>query len=213
MLWLRRSLLTGFFVTLPLAVSVTAFVWTFRVVDGWLGPLIESWIAWRVPGLGVVATLLGVLCVGAVATNVLGRRLVQRAEYWLLQVPVFRTVYAPVRQLMAAFSPDNALGFKHVVMVEEPRRGFVLGFVTREFTVTRGGVEEALVAVYLPTNHLYLGDIVVYPTSAVSYPNLTVEEGLRVFLTGGMSLPGHVRTGVRAEAGDGRALSAERRTS
>lgn len=213
MAWLRRSLLTGFFVTLPLAVSVTAFVWTFRVVDGWLGPLIESWISWRVPGLGVVATLLGVLCVGAVATNVLGRRLVQRAEYWLLQVPVFRTVYAPVRQLMAAFSPDNELGFKHVVMVEEARRGFVLGFVTREFTVTRGGVEQALVAVYLPTNHLYLGDIVVYPTAAVSYPNLTVEEGLRVFLTGGMSLPGHVRTGVREEAGEGRALSAERRTS
>lgn len=207
--WLRRSFLAGFFVTLPLAVSVTAFVWTFRVVDGWLAPLIEPWLGLRVPGLGVFATLLGVLFVGALTTNVLGKRAVQRAEQWLLQVPVFRTVYAPVRQLMAAFSPDNEFGFKHVVLVEEPRRGFVLGFVTREFNVEHEGGVQALVAVYLPTNHLYLGDIVVYPTSAVSYPDLTVEEGLRVFLTGGMSLPGSVRTGERADA---RTSPGDRRT-
>lgn len=197
--WLRRSFLAGFFVTLPLAISITAFVWTFRTVDGWLGPLIEPWLGWRVPGLGVFVTLAAIVFVGALTTNVLGKRVVQRAEQWLLQVPVFRTVYAPVRQLMAAFSPDNEFGFKHVVLVEEPRRGFVLGFVTREFTVEREGGREALVAVYLPTNHLYLGDIVVYPKAAVSYPDLSVEEGLRVFLTGGMSLPGRVRAGSRAE--------------
>lgn len=201
--WLRRSFLAGFFVTLPLAVSITAFVWTFRVVDGWLAPLIEPWLGLRVPGLGVFATLLGVLFVGALTTNVLGKRLVHRAEQWLLQVPVFRTVYAPVRQLMAAFSPDNEFGFKHVVLVEEPRRGFVLGFVTREFTVEREAGAQALLAVYLPTNHLYLGDIVVYPKSAVTYPDLTVEEGLRVFLTGGMSLPARVRTGDREEVREG----------
>lgn len=197
--WLRRSFLAGFLVTLPLAVSITAFVWTFRVVDGWLAPLLEPWLGWRLPGLGVVATLLGVLFVGALTTNVLGKRVVQRAEQWLLQVPVFRTVYAPIRQLLAAFSPDNEFGFKYVVLVEEERRGFVMGFVTREFTVERDGGVQSLVAVYLPTNHLYLGDIVVYPKSAVSYPDLTVEEGLRVFLTGGMSLPGRVRAGDRAE--------------
>ena len=53
-------------------------------------------------------------------------------------------------------------------------------------------------AVYVPTNHLYLGDIVVYPRDRAFFPDLTVEEGIRIFLTGGMSLPSEIR---RTEAG------------
>ena len=64
------------------------------------------------------------MLVGALATNVIGKRLLQRGESWLLRVPVFRTIYAPVKQLVAAFSPDNESGFKRVVLVEDPRRGY-----------------------------------------------------------------------------------------
>ena len=77
---------------------------------------------------------------------------------------MFRTIYAPVKQLVAAFSPDNEYGFKRVVLVEDPRRGTVLGFLTKEFTVDRGRGPEPMVAVYVPTNHLYLGDVVIVPS-------------------------------------------------
>jgi uncharacterized membrane protein len=119
----------------------------------------------------------------------IGRRILARGEGWLMRVPVFRTIYAPVKQLVAAFSPDNEYGFKRVVMVEDPRRGMVIGFLTKEFTVDRGAGPELLVAVYVPTNHLYLGDVAVYPRDRVFYPDVTVQEGVRIFLTGGMSLP------------------------
>jgi len=62
-------------------------------------------------------------------------------------VPVFRTIYAPVKQLVVAFSPDNEYGFKRVVMVEDHRRGWVMGFLTKEFTVDRGRGTEALITV------------------------------------------------------------------
>jgi len=124
---------------------------------------------------------------------VIGRRVLARAEGYLLRVPVFRTIYAPLRQLVAAFSPDNEAGFKRVVLVEHPQRGFALGFLTREFTVDRGSGPEALVAVYVPTNHLYLGDIVICPRDRASFPDISVEEGIRIFLTGGMALPPRVR--------------------
>jgi uncharacterized membrane protein len=186
--WLRRSFITGFFVTVPLAVSVAAFVWLFQVADGLMGSAFARWLGREIPGLGILATAMGVLLVGAVANNVIGKRVLQRAEHYLLMVPVFRTIYAPVKQLIAAFSPDNEYGFKQVVLVEDPRRGFLLGFLTREFTLDRGRGPEALVAVYVPTNHLYLGDVLIFPASAVTYPNLTVEQGIRVFLTGGMAL-------------------------
>ena len=133
------------------------------------------------------------LAVGVVATNVIGRRVMARAESWLMMVPGFRTIYAPVKQLVVAFSPDNEYGFKRVVMVEDHRRGWVMGFLTKEFTVERGRGPEALITVYVPTNHLYLGDIVLYPRARAFFPDVSVEEGVRIFLTGGMSLPGTIK--------------------
>src|SRR4029077_13305987 len=111
-------------------------------------------------GLGIASTVLVLVLVGAFARNVIGRRVLQRTESALLMVPVFRTIYAPVRQLIAAFNPDNESGFKRVVMIEDPRKGYTLGFLTREFTVDRGHGPETMIAVFVPTNHLYLGDIV-----------------------------------------------------
>ena len=193
MQWLRRSFVAGFFVTVPLFISVAAFIWIFNVVDGLTTPLYDRLIGRRIPGLGVVSTAVVIILVGGFARNVIGRRLLQRGEGWLLRVPVFRTVYAPVKQLIAAFSPDNEFGFKRVVMVDEPGRGFALGFQTREFTVDRGRGPEAMLAVYVPTNHLYLGDIVVVERDRATFPDITVEDGIRIFLTGGMALPPKVR--------------------
>lgn len=201
MQWFRRSLIAGFFVTVPLVVSVVTFVWLFQVVDGFTGPLFARWWGRELPGLGLLATVLGLLVVGAVATNVLGRRLLERTQEYLLRVPVFRTIYAPVRQLVAAFSPDNEYGFQRVVLVEDPERGFALGFLTKEFTLDRGHGPEPLLAIYIPTNHLYLGDVRIYPRAVAVFPDVTVQEGIRIFLTGGMSLADFVRAGQRpAEA-------------
>jgi uncharacterized membrane protein len=193
MQWLRRNFVTGFFVTVPLFISVAAIVWIFGVVDNLTTPLYDRVIGQRIPGLGIASTAVAIVIVGAVARNVIGRRVLQRTEGWLLRVPVFRTIYAPVRQLVVAFSPDNEQGFKRVVLVEDEARGFVLGFLTREFTVDRGKGHVPLIAVYVPTNHLYLGDIVICEKSRAQFPDISVEDGIRIFLTGGMALPPRMR--------------------
>jgi uncharacterized membrane protein len=191
MQWLRRSFIAGFFVTVPLVVSIAAFVWMFRLVDGWTTPMFERLLGRRIPGLGIVSTAAGILLVGAVATNVIGRRFLQRGESILLRVPVFRTIYAPVKELALAFSPDNESGFKRVVMLED-KGGYALGFLTKEFTVDRGLGPEEMIAVYVPTNHLYLGDILVCPRGRASFPDISVEEGVRIFLTGGSAMPARI---------------------
>ncbi len=200
-LWLRRRFLTGFFVTVPLFISVAALVWIFGIVDGLTTPFYDQLLGRRIPGLGTLTTAFAILLVGAVATNVIGKRLLQRAEGVLLRVPVFRTIYAPVRQLVIAFSPDNESGFKRVVLIEDGPRGYSLGFLTKEFRVERGGTWQALVAVYVPTNHLYLGDIVICERERAVYPDITVEEGIRIFLTGGMAYPPTLR-GLRDSVGE-----------
>lgn len=190
--WLRRRFLAGLFVTVPLVISVAAFIWIFRLIDGFVGPWYAQWLGREVPGLGIITTALLVLLVGTIATNVIGKRVLQRAEGYLLRVPVFRTIYAPVKQLVVAFSPDNEYGFKRVVLIEDAARGFVLGFLTKEFTVERSGSMEPMVAVYVPTNHLYLGDVVICHRDKASFPDITVEQGIRIFLTGGMALAGRI---------------------
>jgi uncharacterized membrane protein len=201
--WLRRSFIAGFFVTVPLLISVYALVWIFGIIGGFAAPL----VGWALGSAvlesgplrdyvarfaGVLLTLLVVLTAGAVTTNVIGRRVLARAESWLMMIPVFRTIYAPVKQLVVAFSPDNETGFKRVVVVDDPSRGWVMGFLTKEFEVDRGRGPEMMMAVYVPTNHLYLGDVMFYPRERAIFPDVSVEDGIRIFLTGGMSLPGRI---------------------
>jgi len=191
--WLRRSFVAGFFVTVPLFISVAALIWIFNVVDGATTPLYDRLIGRRIPGLGTLSTAAVIVLVGAIARNVIGRRILARGEGWLLKIPVFKTIYSPVKQLIAAFSPDNESSFKRVVLVEDPRRGYAIGFQTREFVVDRGSGPEPLLAVYVPTNNLYLGDVVIVARDRALFPDITVEEGIRIVLTGGMALPPRVR--------------------
>ena len=79
------------------------------------------------------------------------------------------------------------------MLVDDPKRGLVLGFLTKEFTIDGQDDAGVHVAVYVPTNHVYFGDVHIYPREVVSFPSLTVQEGLQVFLTGGMALAERLR--------------------
>jgi uncharacterized membrane protein len=201
---LRRIFVTGFFVTVPLVVSVVAIVWMFRWADGvtsGLGQVLVRRVpslqyVFELPGLGLLSTAVLILIIGLIATNVIGRRILSRGERLLLHVPLFRTIYAPVKQLITAFGPDHEVGFRRMALVEPTEGRFVLGFLMKEFTVDRGAGPEPMLAVYVPTNHLYIGDVIVCRPDRVSFPELSVEEGIRVFLTGGMGVPDHVHAGV-----------------
>ncbi len=79
--WIRRNFIAGFFVTVPLVISVAALIWIFRLIDNLVGPVYDAWLPYQPPGLGILTTALVVLLVGTIATNVIGKRVLQRAEY------------------------------------------------------------------------------------------------------------------------------------
>ena len=185
MQWLRRSFIAGFFVTVPLFISVAAFIWIFGVVDGLTTPFYDRLLGRRIPGLGTLSTAAAIVLVGALATNVIGRRLLQRGEGYLLRVPVFRTIYAPVKQLVLAFSPDNE-SVKRVVLIEDAKRGFAW-VPHAEFTVERAGPSRSSIADQTSTGTSS------FERDRATFPDVTVEEGIRVFLTGGMALPLRLR--------------------
>ncbi len=193
MSWFRRSLIAGTVVIVPLVISVAAFIWLFQLIDGVMRPVYAQWLGREIPGLGLGTMLLLVVIVGSLATNVIGKKLLSRGEEYLLRLPVFRAVYGPVKQLVAAFSPDNRMGFKRVVLVDDPHRGLALGFLTKEFGIDKDDAIETHAAVYVPTNHIYFGDIHIYPGSKLLFPDMTVQEGVQVFLTGGMAMTERLR--------------------
>lgn len=187
--------ITGLLVSIPVVLTLFALWWFFSFVDGLLGPAFANLLGYHVPGLGFLSSLLIIFFVGAVATNVVGRRLFSWAEGLFLRIPIAKTVYAALKSLVDALNPEKGGSFRRFVIVEYPRPGtYAFGFLTDQSTLETGPGEEAhLVAVYVPTNHLYLGETVLLPRRDVIFPDLTVEEGVRIVLSGGSLLPSRIR--------------------
>jgi uncharacterized membrane protein len=189
--WFKVRFIAGFFVTVP--VVLTAWVlWVFyREVDGFLSPVYERLLGRAVPGIGFVTAVAIIFVIGVVATNVVGRRVLFWGERLLRRLPLFGRVYPAVKELVEAFSPHRRSGFREFVIVEHPREGsYAYAFRTRDVEVS--GVKSPLVSVYVPTNHLYLGDVVLVPESAVIPTGLSIEEGIRIILSGGTAAPGRI---------------------
>jgi uncharacterized membrane protein len=187
--WFRVRFITGFFVTVPIV--LTAYVlWIFySEVDGVLSPVYERILGRRVPALGFLTAVAIIFLIGVVATNVVGRRILQWGEGLLRRLPLVRRVYPAVKELVDAFSPARRSGFREFVIVEHPREGcYAYGFLTADVHV-EGTKPESLATVYVPSNHLYLGDIVLVARDAVVPTGLSIEEGIRIILSAGTAAP------------------------
>jgi uncharacterized membrane protein len=188
--WLKVRFLTGFFVTVP-AIATSWLLYVFwDAIDDFFSPGYQHVFGRRIPGLGFLTAVLLILFIGTIATNVVGRRVIALVESLLTRVPIFRSVYPSVKQLLESFSPEKRNSFKSVVLAEHPRKGeFVFGFVTAEVLVDSSEGKRQMVAVFVPTNNLYLGDVILLPRDEVIATGLTVEEGIRVILSAGTATP------------------------
>ena len=188
---LQIKFVTGLLVIVPIAVTVWTFWELFTFVDGLLAPVVAETLPRRIPGLGLLVAILLVLLMGVFATNVVGRRILGWLDKLLYRIPIFRNVYSAVKQLLNAFSPDNQVAFKEFVLVQRGEKGhYSFGFLTGEVALQHGtGETESLVAVYVPTNHLYLGDILLVRREDILQTRLTIPQGIQIVLSGGISTP------------------------
>ena len=191
--WLKVRFITGFFVTVP-AVATSWLLYVFwDSIDGFFSPVYEHVFGRRIPGLGFLTAMAVIFFMGTIATNVVGRRILARIERLFALVPVFRNIYPSIKQLFESFSPEKRTSFKEVVLAEHPRKGeFVFGFVTSEVLVEAADGKRHMVTVFVPTNNLYLGDVIVLPRAETLSTGLTVEEGIRIILSAGTATPGQL---------------------
>lgn len=185
----RNYFITGLLVTVPIVITYLTITWLFSVIDGLMEPLWFRYFQRHIPGIGFLTTILVIFITGFLATNVVGKQILEGIENILLRIPVSRSIYATTKQLMDSFSPTSKASFKQVVLIKHHEDGsYSIGFLTKELVVD--GTE--MVAAYIPTNHVYFGNIVLVKRELVIFTDMTVEEGLKAILTAGTALPGKI---------------------
>lgn len=189
---LKKSFVTGIFAIVPLLLSAGILFWFFQKVDVFFSPPIDGIVgavfpgATHIPGTGFLAGLLIILLVGLFARNVAGARVLAGIDWLIDRIPGYRTIYTTIKQLTNAFSPDSTRSFRQVLLVEYPKEGsFALGF--RTGTVHKDG--KPLAAVFVPTNNLYLGEVLFIPEEKACVLDMSVEQGVRILVSGGIAVP------------------------
>lgn len=192
----KRRFLAGLLVSIPVIITFLIIGWFFKFVDGLLGPFYDSILGYHIPGIGFVSAIVLIFIVGVISTNVLGKKVIKSFEKLMLRIPLFKSIYTAIKQIVDAFSPENkASSFKRFVIVEYPRPGvFVFGFLTKECTIRadKDGRESSLRAVYIPTNNFYLGEIALFKNEEVFYTNIPVDEGIKIILSAGIATPNRI---------------------
>lgn len=203
---LRTYFLAGVLVTAPIGITVY-LSWLFiSFVDSRVTPFIpdaynpETYLRFSVPGLGLVVVFVFLTLVGALTAGLLGRSLVHLSERILARMPVIRSVYGATKQIIETVLAQKSNAFRQVVLFEYPRRGiWVIGFVSG---TTQGEVQELtedeMVNVFVPTTpNPTSGFLLFIPRRDLIVMEMTVEEGIKLVVSGGIVSPPNRRTAAQ----------------
>nr|AUG32397.1 hypothetical protein PLO_401 [Paulinella longichromatophora] len=199
---LKNDLIAGLLVVIPLATTIWLATTVSRFVLAFLtsipkqfnpfitlNPLLQDLINLA---LGLVVPLLGILLIGLMARNIVGRWLLEFGEGTLQRIPLAGSVYKTLKQLLETFLRDNSTRFRRVVLVEYPREGlFALGFVTGVLgTALQAGFDEPMLSVFIPTApNPTTGWYTVVPERLVRDLDLSVEDAFRTIISAGIVSP------------------------
>ena len=190
---LRTTFLRGIGVLIPLGLTYWFFKALWNAIDGILSPYFQMLLGRHVPGIGFVAMLLIILLVGLLTRNLIGRLLLAWFENLVRSIPIVRSVYSAIKDLVGAFGMEGkSKTFRQVVMTEYPRKGlFCIGFVTNEMPYAQtGGITRDFLNVYIPNPpNPTSGFLVLIPRDEAIQLDLSIEEGLKLVLSGGIVIP------------------------
>lgn len=189
---IRTTFLRGIGVIIPLGLTYWFFRALLNAVDGIFSPVLSQWIGYQIPGLGFATMVVLILLVGLLTRNLVGRLLFAWFENLLQSIPLVRSVYGAIKDLVTAFNVGGkSKTFRLVVMVEYPRKGlYCVGFVTNESSFA-GPPAVEMYHVYIPNPpNPTSGFLALIPKTEAIPLALSVEEGLKLVLSGGIVTPG-----------------------
>jgi uncharacterized membrane protein len=211
---LRGYFIAGLLVLIPIYVTIGLTRWTYEKISG----PVNTWIQqhWKlpellrerlgyegpIPGLGLVITLAFILGIGLFARNYVGKRIIGFFERLVFRIPLVSKIYNGAKQVSEAFFQRNRNLFQAVVLVEYPRRGiYTIGFLTQ---TDSGEISDKLgrdmACVFISTTpNPTSGVLIVVPRSDLVVLDMSIEEGLKMVISGGVVTPEQARALPRAE--------------
>lgn len=190
---IRATFVRGAAVIIPLALTVWFFRALLNAIDGILSPILERWIGREIPGLGFLSMIILVFVVGLLARNLFGRVLFSWFDTLIGSIPFVRSVHGAIKDLVGAFAlGGKGKTFREVVLIQYPRQGlYTIAFVTNEMTfVAANQSRMELFNVYIPNPpNPTSGLLILVPKNEAIPLNLTIEQGLKLVLSGGIVRP------------------------
>ena len=217
---LRKWLFSGLLVLVPLIITLWVLDWVVSTLDQTLGILPNGWhpdqlLGVHVPGLGVVFALVVVLSIGALASNIIGNKLVSWWHALLHRIPVVRSIYSGVKQVSDTLFSEKGNAFRKALLIEWPHEGmWTIGFLTGSPTGDvlrklqaqpgRAGELDEFHSVYVPTTPNPTGGyfVMVRKTSCVEL-QMSVDEALTYIVSMGVIVPGGPKNPHLKVAADG----------
>src|SRR5262245_39128222 len=186
----RNRMIAGLVILIPIVLTVKVFWWLLTYLEGLTTPIMMRLYGRTFPGTGVLITLIVIFVTGVLFSGGPLRRLLDSAEDLLEIFPIVGTIYGTLKKVLSGFgSPQSRQSFQKFVLARLPGRTSP-GFLTGTFKLDLAdGTTRELRTVYVPTNHLYVGDVVVLPPEDVLETDLSVEEGISILLSAGASVP------------------------
>lgn len=195
---LRAYFFAGILVTAPIGITLYLTWLIIDFIDGQVTPLIparynpETYLPFGVPGLGVIVAVVFLTLVGALTAGLVGRWLVRMFDRLMQRMPVVRNIHSALKQILETVLAQQSKAFRQVVLIEYPRRGmWAVGFITGD---TVGEVqhltEDDVVNVFLPTTpNPTSGFLLFVPRSELFVLSMTIEEGIKMVVSGGIVTP------------------------
>jgi len=195
---LRAYFLAGVLITAPAGITIY-LAWLFiNFIDGTIGTIIpggynpEQYMPFSIPGLGLLMVVILLILIGAFAAGYVGRLVVGLGEGLVEKMPVVRHIYGAIKQIFETVLAQQSTAFREVVVVEYPRIGvWSLGFITGppHHEIQRAS-EDELITVVIPTSPIpTAGFLLFVPRKDLVVLDMTVDEGLRVVMSGGIVSP------------------------
>jgi uncharacterized membrane protein len=196
---LRKYIIAGLLVWLPLAATIVIISFVIDILDGTILLLPpeyrpEAVLGFSIPGFGVVFAIAVLLLTGMLAANLLGRRLVSFWEAILSRIPLVRTIYNSTKQIATTVLTSEGKSFRKVVLVEYPRKDtWSMGFLTNEHIVVESNkVGRQISAVFVPTTpNPTSGFIIMIPKEDIIELDITIEDGFKYIISMGVITPDH----------------------
>lgn len=191
---LRRKLGAGLLVVVPVGITLFVFRFFFNLFDGVLAPYIKrlkvhfSGSDAYIPGFGIVIGVLVIYLAGLLTTNVLGRRMLIAWEDILSRIPLVKSLYRSAKQIMEVFAKPGRSAFRRAVYVDFPLEGtYALAYVTNDIVTDSG---KRYSTCFVPTSPNPTSGFVLVLESDLVYPaGISVEEAMRIIVSGGMISP------------------------